>query len=248
MMRPIDPARYALFLDLDGTLLDIQATPRDVVVPDDLVETLQALHTLFNGALAIITGRQVEDADKLLAPLKLATAGVHGVELRTTPGAAVKTVAPKFPHDLLVAIETLAAKLDGVDVEPKGAAISVHYRRAPMLRDTAEAALKALLRGRSHRLELSHGRMVFEVKPRAFSKGEALELLLQENAFRGRLPIMIGDDIPDVAALNVAAERGGLGLKVAGEFFKPAGADFAGPPDVRRWLAELRQSGSQKGV
>ncbi len=241
MKRDIDPARYALFLDLDGTLLDIHSTPRDVVVPPGLIATLRALVDIFNGAVAIVTGRQVGDADRLLSPLKLATAGVHGVEIRSTPGAIVTSVAARFPPELLRQIQVLAERFEGVDVEPKGAAVSVHYRRAPMMRDAAETALRELLSGRGQRLELSHGRMVFEIKPRGFSKGEALELLLEQDSFRGRLPIMIGDDVPDVDALEVAKARGGLGLSVAGEYFSSSAADFSGPDEVREWLFELSE-------
>ena len=241
-MNRIDPKADALFLDLDGTLLDIQMTPNDVFAPEGLVPTLADLVGSFDGAVAVITGRRVADADTLLAPLQLITAGVHGAEMRLSPRGIVVAMAPPFPSDLLRDVLSFVRPLDGIDVEEKGAAIAVHYRKAPSQRVLIERKLSDALRGRGHNLELSHGRMVLEIKSMTCSKGEALAYLARQPDFIGRRPIMIGDDAPDVDALAMAQRLGGLGLKVAGEYFTRSSSDFAGPAEVREWLKDLATS------
>lgn len=243
-MITVDPTKYALFLDLDGTLLDIQVTPRDVEIPDGLIATLRQLIEKFGGAVAIVTGRRIDDADRLLSPLQLVTAGVHGIEIRLTPGGPVSSIEPTFPISLLGKIMSFTRNMVGIEIEPKGAAVSVHYRNAPEQRDKLERELISLLLGRGQSLELSHGRMVFEILPKAYSKGHALAALANTPSFLHRKPIMIGDDAPDVPALKMAEELGGIGLKVAGEHFGLAEAHFAGPREVRRWLGQLNASTS----
>lgn len=242
-MLSVDIHRSALFLDLDGTLIDIGTTPHDVVVPVGLVTTLSTLVDRFNGAVAIVTGRPIHDADQLLLPLQLVTAGVHGIQLRRTRGGAIETAAPMLPRELLRAIQAVAANFEGIVVEPKGAAVAVHYRMAPASRSAIEHALIGLVESYGQHLTLSHGRMVYEVMPRVYSKGGAIRVLMQLADFRGRKPIMIGDDAPDVSAQNVAIEMGGSGLRVCGEYFAAACSDFANPVEVRRWLAGVLELG-----
>ena len=228
----------ALFLDLDGTLIDIAAAPDQVSIPPDLVPLLARLSTGLGGALAIISGRPITDVNRFLYPLRLVTAGVHGAQLRTEiDGEVLHLAAPMDPR-VEAAVRALGDLAPGVVIESKVHSIAVHYRLAPAVEPQIEAVLKGIVAGSPDHFILSPGRCVIEVVPRHVSKGAALEVLLGLPAFKGRRPIMVGDDVPDESALTAAVRLGGLGLRVAGEHFN-AKADFAGPAEVRGWLATM---------
>ena len=129
-----------------------------------------------------------------------------------------------MPEALVRAVERLAGSIPGVLVEHKGVAITVHYRAVPAMEPLLEAELRGLLNAHDTRLVLSHGRRVIELMPQASTKATALERLMREPPFRGRRPVMIGDDLPDEAALATAVTLGGTALKVAGEHFR--GGEF----------------------
>src|SRR6476620_6654734 len=228
-----DPADIALFLDLDGTLLDIAAAPRDVSAPAGLSTTLQRLQRTLSGAVAILTGRTMDQADRRLSPLNLAGAGVHGAELRVEPEGEIEVISGPVPAPLVAAVERLDHSIHGVFVEHKGIALAVHYRSAPAFEPMLETELRGLLDTHTNRLVLSPGRRVLELAPRESSKGTALKRLMQAPR-----PVMIGDDLPDEAALDVAASLGGVGLKVGGEHFRRRGTHFSGPAQVRSWLQD----------
>jgi trehalose 6-phosphate phosphatase len=240
-LRLDGPDKWALFLDLDGTLVEVAATPDGVSVPPDLPSLLGRIVEAFGGAVAIISGRRVADIDRLLAPVKLVAAGVHGAELRTTVDGEIRHVAKPLAAGLVDAVSGLTRLLPGVIVEPKGSSLTVHYRAAPSAGPAIEALLKTAIRLGGLDLILCPGRKVFEVVPEHVSKGWALEQLAQLPPFRSRRPIMIGDDVSDESALAAATRLGGLGLKVAGEHFPKETADFEGPAQVRAWLAELAE-------
>jgi trehalose 6-phosphate phosphatase len=233
-----NPSEWAVFLDLDGTLIDIAPTPGLVSIPSDLAPLLARLCVALRGALAIVTGRPIVDLDRFLNPLRLITAGVHGAELRTErDGQVLLTVGPMDPG-VAAAVSRLSDLAPGIVVEPKIYSIAVHYRLAPSAEPQLEAALKNIVAGSPDHFILSPGRYVVEVVPRRVSKGAALEAMMALAVFKGRRPIMIGDDVPDESALDAAVRHGGFGLRVAGEHFTGQ-ADFRDPSDVRSWLAAL---------
>jgi trehalose 6-phosphate phosphatase len=231
--------RWALFLDVDGTLLDISPTPEQVSVPPQLVATLQRLRDAFGGAVALLTGRQVAETDRLFAPLELVTAGVHGTELRHSFGGPVEFLSPPIPADAIAALRRIAQSFPGVRVEPKGPGVAVHYRSAPATRDALNAALAGFIAERAPPLALCRGRMVFELVPQGFSKARALDALVAKPPFAGRRPVMIGDDAGDEGAFSTAERLAGRALRVAGEHFRGSRTDFADAASVRLWLAEL---------
>ncbi len=232
-------ARFALFLDFDGTLVDIASTPESIVVPADLPPLLRALEQRLDGALAIVTGRPIEDIDRFLEPDRYVAAGLHGAEYRTSRDEIVRPAATPIDPSLVEAIRGLEAITPGILVEPKGATVAVHWRNAPDAEIVVERELRRLVDvGPSH-LEVSRGRRVFEVCPRHVSKGAALEILADLPAFRERVPIMIGDDVTDESAIATATRMGGAGFRVRGETFAADRATFETPGDVRAWLAAL---------
>lgn len=233
-----DVRNYALFLDCDGTLLDIAPTPNEVVVPGKLVETLVRIYKGLGGALAILTGRQLAEIDTLMKPAMFVGSGVHGGELRTTTGGAIARVATSLPAPLVEEVIRRAQKLPGIIAEPKGPGLAVHYRLAPHLKDALEAELRGLLSQYPEGLVLCHGRKLFEIIPAGHSKGTALETLLGLPEFAGRSPIMIGDDMGDIPAFAAARRHGGVGLRVAGEQFGED-VELESPQRVFAWLTQF---------
>jgi trehalose 6-phosphate phosphatase len=236
---PAPPCRLALFLDIDGTLLEIAATPEGVAVPKQLQELLQRLAAGLGGAVAILTGRTVADADELLAPVRLVTAGVHGTELRLSRCGEVDRMAPCIDEELVGKVRGVARLAPGITVETKGAGLAVHYRNAPAAATAIEAELNRILDHVRNDLALSRGRKVFEIVPARVSKGTALAAIAERPPFAGRVPVMIGDDRNDESALAAAERLGGVGFKVAGEHFAAASAHFGGPREVLAFLADL---------
>jgi len=228
--------KYALFLDVDGTLLDIAATPDSVVVPEGLAKLLGRLSEGLGGALAVITGRRLQDIDALLAPEKLVGAGVHGAEMRTMPGGEITRVAKPIPETLVAELTDMAQGWPGVLVEFKGPGLAIHYRQAPALEAKIEAALTSRLEPHANELVILRGKKLFEIVPAGYSKGNVLTTLANLPSFRDRVPIMIGDDVGDEPAFAAAEQMGGYALKVAGEHFGHAGVDLEGPAGVLAWL------------
>jgi len=235
-------ARSALFLDLDGTLIDIAQTPQGVVTPPGLVHLLSRLSRALGGALAIVSGRTIADVDRLLFPLRPRAAGVHGAEIRAEAEGAVEFVAAALDPWLVAAVKSIAELDPGIIVEPKGASIAVHYRLAANEGAAIEQRLRALLPRLANGVELREGRKVAELIGKQVSKGAALQGFMSHAPFADRRPVMIGDDSTDLSAFSAAEFLGGKGLRVAGEFFGREAADFGGAAEVRQFLSALADS------
>ena len=204
----------ALFLDFDGTLVDLAQQPEDVVVPPSLVATLRDLHAYLGGAVAVISGRPMEQLDAFLAPLRLPMAGVHGSERRAADGTL--SLHATYPLDEVQrAAQALADQHPALRLEAKRGSLALHYRQAPQLEalclDTLRAAVEA-----SPGLTLMRGKMVVEAKPGGASKGMAIDAFMHEEPFAGRQPVFIGDDFTDEVGFTVVQRRGGMGVKVGG--------------------------------
>ncbi len=235
----------ALFLDFDGTLIDIAGTPTSVTVPPGLADLLLGLRGVLGGALAIVSGRRIVDIDRLLEPATFVTAGLHGAEYRTSPRETVRPTAPVLPEAFVGALLGVGHRFPGVRVEWKGPSASVHWREAPGCVPALRAALLDLLDRAPAHLVMTDGRCVFEIGPKHVSKGAALEILCGLPTFAGRRPIMIGDDVSDESAFATAERLGGIGFRVAGETFPVEDADFASPRRVREWLSLILAGGER---
>ncbi|MFJ3048446.1 trehalose-phosphatase [Herbaspirillum chlorophenolicum] len=211
--RHYDFAADALFLDFDGTLVDLAPQPEDIVVPPELITLLQRIQQESNGALAIVSGRPLDQLDFFLAPLRLPLAGVHGAERRTADGRIIAQPVADV-HHLRQRLMPLVNSHDGLQLEIKRGALALHYRHAAHLQqrciDTMIDALK-----HEPGFTMLNGKMVVEAKPHV-NKGDAVAAFLHETPFRGRRPVFIGDDITDEAgfALVQSETMNGLGIKV----------------------------------
>ena len=202
----------ALFLDFDGTLVDIADQPHDVQVPHGLVQTLGSLNDSLGGAVAVISGRPISQIDDFLRPLKLAAAGVHGAERRSASGELTLLHAPAL--DVVEhAARKLAASNAGLLVESKRGSLALHYRQAPELEALCLSTMQDAVR-ESSGLTLLQGKMVVEAKPSGATKGGAIEQFLGEPPFAGRTPLFVGDDITDEAGFASVQRLGGMGVKV----------------------------------
>ncbi|WP_298930352.1 trehalose-phosphatase [uncultured Ramlibacter sp.] len=220
----------ALFLDFDGTLVDIAPQPEAVVVPARLRATLQALHSYLDGAVAVVSGRPISQIDSFLAPLVLPAAGVHGAERRGADGQTVHLPIVDM-QEVEVVARALAARHPALRVETKRGSIALHYRQAPELEGLCLDAMQAAVE-QTPGLTLLRGKMVAEAKPAGASKDKAIEAFLREAPFAGRTPLFVGDDITDEVGFATVQRLGGLGVKV-GEGSTTAWQRLASPEAMR---------------
>jgi trehalose 6-phosphate phosphatase len=230
---PVITARTALFLDFDGTLVDIAPQPELVIVPGDLVELLRSLGAQLGGALAIVSGRKMADLDAFLAPLRPPTAAEHGAERRLPGGELVQMPAPPLQQVTRVA-EALAGAHAGLRLEVKNAAVALHYRQAPQLESLCLETLAEAIK-LTPGVEMLQGKCVLEIKPAGVSKGSAMLTFMALAPFAGRQPVFAGDDTTDEAGFAAMLTSGGEGIKIG------AGHSLAryrcnSPAELRRWL------------
>ena len=221
--------RAALLLDLDGTLLDIALTPDSVVVPPDLPVTLARLRDRLDGALAVVSGRPVEQIDALLPGVVPTVSGEHGGALRAVPGGPLaRAPLPELPPGLVADAGRIAAVHPGVLLERKARGFVLHWRLAPEAGEVVRAAVDALMAPYGATYQVLAAHMAWEVRPRGADKGSAVRWVMGLPAFIGRLPVFIGDDVTDEDGMRPARAMGGAGLFVPEVFGDAAG--------VRDWL------------
>jgi len=229
----------AILLDIDGTIVDIAPTPRQVWVSPELRQTLARLQQLTGGALALVSGRKLSEIDLLFAPLQLAAIGGHGAEIRPVPGTAPQMRAALLSEDLKRQLATLSGLGPGILVEDKGYSLALHYRLAPDLGAALHAAVaKICAQTPSGTVEILPGKAVVEVKPARVSKAHAVGELMKYPPFADRHPIFIGDDVTDEPVFGVIPNFGGLGFSV-GRVLPGVNGHFDKPADVRMWLARI---------
>lgn len=220
----------ALFLDFDGTLVEIAATPDSVRVPDTLPRLLQRLATRLNGALAIISGRSLRDLDHFL-PVPLAMAGDHGAALRPVPDQPPEVPdLPYPPPEWRDHAAILVARHPGALIEDKEHGFVLHYRLAPEAGVAAGALMAGLVAEQPLAFTLLEARMAWELRPRGPSKATAVHALMARAPFVGRVPVFIGDDVTDEEGMAAARFHGGHGWRLQDAFGDPAA--------LRGWLAE----------
>jgi trehalose 6-phosphate phosphatase len=231
---------HCLFLDIDGTLLDLAPRPEAVEVPAWLVPLLQQLCDKLDGALAFVSGRTIESIDQLFKPLKLPAVGVHGGEIRAPGGQifaeqrlvdALQSAAPT----LLEAI----ARIRGVELENKGSAIALHYRSVPERGREVLKVAELVAGGMGAEFAVLMGKCVVEIRPRHLTKGTAIDRLMQQPPFQGRTPIFAGDDCTDEDAFEVVNRLGGISVHVGVSASTFANYRLTSPDQLRAWLQQM---------
>jgi trehalose 6-phosphate phosphatase len=221
----------ALFLDLDGTLIDIARTPSDVVVPFSLSRDLAAASVALGGALAIVSGRMLAEVDQLLTPMKFAVAGEHGAVIRM-PDGSYNEIEARVPYEWVEDLTLATAHMRGVFIERKAHCLTAHYRNATRFEDTIIALAHDLVARDPNAFEVLDAKMAVEIRPRTVSKGRAVFQLMVSQPFAGRIPVFIGDDVSDQDGFAAARARGGYGYDVS--------SYFAGQPqEVRNWVRRV---------
>lgn len=242
-----DFGRYSVFLDFDGTLVEIADRPDDVYVDDSTLRMLEAMLSKVGGAVALISWRDIEVVDRLLYPLVLPVAGVHGLQRRDAAGLLHPTIIDQQMMDAITAeIEKALGQEPGVIVEKKFGAVALHSRLRPDFEARCHALAREIVRDRPA-LTLAQGKMVSEIKFEGNDKAAVIEAFLNEAPFNGRIPIFAGDDATDESGFSAVNTRGGISIKIGKG---PASAKFrAGSVlEFRAWLEELATTPKRAGV
>jgi trehalose 6-phosphate phosphatase len=235
-----DLDRTAIFLDVDGTLLDLAPTPLEVSVPVRLRNALAALKRRTGGAIAFISGRPIAEIDRIFHPLRIPAVGGHGAEIRFSPDGEIRRsrIATR-DTDLRNELAEIVRLDPGILIEDKGFSVAIHYRLSPQFGGEVLQHVATICRSeRCASLEVLPGKLVVEIKPSGYNKGTGLREMMTVPPFGGRKPIFIGDDITDDAAFAALPDFGGIGFSVGG-IVPGATFNFDGPQDVRLWLERL---------
>ena len=232
---PVSVRDHAIFLDFDGTLAPLQDDPDTVALPAMGEAVLARLDAMLDGALVLISGRDVRDLSAR-TPHALWRAGGHGLEI-CAPGEAPSDHRPAIARDVLAGVSDIIDAFDRVRIEDKGPVLAIHFRQNP----AAEAELLSQLTALAAEIEgykAQHGKMVIELKPERANKGLALRHFMQQTSFAARTPIMVGDDTTDEDAMQAATELGGFGIKV-GSGASLANYRFEDTNTVWEWLRSI---------
>jgi trehalose 6-phosphate phosphatase len=230
----------AILLDIDGTLLDFAPTPREVWVPPGLAKTLDRLLVRTSGALALVSGRSLNDIDLIFAPEQFPAVGGHGAEMRlSTDSEAVATHAPPMDKELKRRLAAIAKLSPGILLEDKGYSLALHYRLAPHAEKAIYEAVSLIRADLPNApIEVLPGKCVCEIKHAGFNKASGVTELMKHEPFRGRRPIFIGDDVTDETVFAIMPDLKGLAFSV-GRRAQGVNGHFDEPRDVRAFLAEL---------
>jgi trehalose 6-phosphate phosphatase len=230
----------AILLDIDGTLLDLMPTPREVWVPPGLTKTLKRLVERTGGALALVSGRSLNDIDLIFAPDVFAAVGGHGAEMRIgLDSDSVAAHAPPMDKELKRRLAAIAKLSPGILLEDKGYSLALHYRLAPQAEKAIYEAVSLIRADLPNApIEVLPGKCVCEIKHSGFTKASGVHELMKREPFKGRRPFFIGDDVTDESVFAIMPDLDGLAFSV-GRRSKGVAGHFDAPSDVREFLSHL---------
>jgi trehalose 6-phosphate phosphatase len=239
MRRPPLPdtanRRWAWFLDVDGTLLEIEAYPDLVTADTRLLGLLERLRSNYGGALALVSGRSLEQLDRIFGHVTLAAAASHGLEQRL-PDGTVLNRAGEVPSGALRRITEFAERHAGLVVEQKPFSVGLHYRARPELEEAVLEAMEKIHAELDNDVRLMHGKMVVEIMPAGAHKGSAIRAFMRASPFEGRLPVFVGDDVTDEYGFAAVNELGGMSIRVGAAAGSAAKWQLTDVADLRAWL------------
>ena len=233
-------SEIAVLLDIDGTLLELKPTPREVFVPEGLSATLNGLREKTSGALALVSGRSLNDIDLIFAPDQFPAVGGHGAEMRLgSSDEAVAVHAPPLDKELKRRLATIAKLSPGILLEDKGYSLALHYRLAPHAEKAIYEAVSLIRADLPNApIEVLPGKCVCEIKHSGCTKASGVRELMTHEPFKGRRPLFIGDDITDETVFAIMPDFDGLAFSV-GRRAQGVAGHFDSPSDVRNFLAQL---------
>ncbi|MGI9318882.1 MAG: trehalose-phosphatase [bacterium] len=244
-----DTDRWALFLDFDGTLVEIARKPDEVQIDADTITRLDELGRLFNGAVALVSGRTLADLDSTLGVTLPFAIGGHGSQVRRGQG---QVESHMLGDSIQIALNELAENLSRSHpralLELKPAGLALHYRTNPADREELTAAAEDIVERFPGQLRLQPGNMVIEIKPCGIDKGAGIAELMSIPPFCGRKPIFFGDDLTDEAGFTVVNALGGMSVIVGDRTDTSAALRLRSPREVlgvlRDWVqsSELRSA------
>jgi trehalose 6-phosphate phosphatase len=229
---------WALFLDVDGTLLDIAPRPDLVVVPDGLVPLLHGLRVRLGGALALVSGRPIATLDALFGWSSCDAAGCHGAELRLAGRSEARAEDETLARRIAAALADMTNLIPGALLEVKGHSVAFHYRNAAVAPARAHDMVKAAVASLLPAVRTIAGKSVVEIVPAHVGKDDAIARILGCPAYRGCLPVFAGDDVTDEDGFALVNARGGISVSVGGVHSR-AQFGVEDPAALRRWLAAL---------
>jgi trehalose 6-phosphate phosphatase len=231
--------RLALFLDVDGTLLEIAATPDRVRVPASLRNTLQITFERAEGAFALLSGRSLDDLDELFSPCLFPAAGKHGLEIRLQSGKVIRPdIDPSMLDRARRWLQMLQKDHRGLLLEDKGVALAMHYRLAPRMAREVEVVMNEMAAELGEAFIVRPGKCVYELMPRGFDERSAIQMLMQEREFAGRTPVFVGDDPTDEVGFQAVNEMGGHSIRVGNLEVTAARYRFSSVSTVVAWLRD----------
>jgi trehalose 6-phosphate phosphatase len=243
---PGNAERWALFLDVDGTLVAIAPTPEAARPAPDLLPLLERLQKRCDGALAVVSGRRLDSIDEVLEPLPLPAAGLHGWERRRADGSLAPRLEPMALLDRLrPMLGAYVTPRHGLRLEDKGGSLAVHYRLAPQYGPPLLRYARRIARAEPE-LRVIAGRKVVEVQPRGADKGQAVRAFMTEPPFAGRRPVYAGDDTTDEDGFAAVNAMDGISIRVAAAETRARGDSLAHHvlPSVEalhRWLRAVAE-------
>ena len=226
----------ALFLDFDGTLVEIAPSPGLVLVPAELPHLLSELAGRLDGAVAVVSGRPLDELSRMLAPFAGGIAGDHGLERRWGNGNVTRCIVHPELDRFRPLVAGFATHHDGVLFEDKGGSLALHYRQATSLGARCRALVRRAAQASNGALAAVAGKMVIELILRSAGKGRAIAEFLADQQFHGRLPVFVGDDTTDEDGFAAVKQLGGVSVHVGGGA-TIARHNLATVGDVWAWLA-----------
>lgn len=217
----LDGKQLALFLDYDGTLTPIVRRAEDAILSQAMRSLLSALAE--HCTVAIVSGRDRRDAERMVQLENLVYAGSHGFDIHGPDGLEMQHQdARRLLPELDAAEEELRSQLasiDGVRVERKKYAIAVHYRDVSSDQEIEQVqqAVDAVLAEHTG-LRKRGGKKIFELQPDVpWDKGHAVSWLTEalELDHAGVIIMYLGDDVTDEDAFRVLTKKdNGIGIRV----------------------------------
>jgi trehalose 6-phosphate phosphatase len=235
---PAPSLDWCLFLDVDGTLIELTDTPSQTAADPEIKALLRDLSARLDGAVALVSGRQIETLDQLFAPLRLPSSGLHGIERRTAEGVLQgATFIDSKLDEARAAIKLFVDSHPGALLEDKRRTVAIHFRMAPQAAVAARELAAGIVEKLGKNYQIQPGDMMLEIKPRGFTKATAIRAFMQEPPFSGRRPVFIGDDLTDQDGFPAVESMGGISIgvgdRVQGQYHLDTVAQ------VRDWLKQI---------